>query len=71
MAILDAPTYAFDQRLFNLYNPAFPGFTGDVQAKWVGKVTELNTQIANNSNSHFMVGQTVDAYGEHGYLFIS
>jgi Ca2+-binding RTX toxin-like protein len=37
MAILDAPTYAFDQRLFNLYNPSFPEFTGDVRAKWVGK----------------------------------
>jgi hypothetical protein len=34
-------------------------------------LTEHNTQIANNSNSHFIVGQTVDAYGEHGYLFIS
>jgi Ca2+-binding RTX toxin-like protein len=34
-------------------------------------IEELNTQIANDLNSHFIVGQTVDAYGEHGYLFIS
>jgi hypothetical protein len=34
-------------------------------------VAELNQQIASGSNSHFLVGQTNDAYGEHGYLFIS
>lgn len=34
-------------------------------------VDELNQQIASGSNSHFSVGQTNDAYGEHGYLFIS
>jgi Ca2+-binding RTX toxin-like protein len=34
-------------------------------------IQELNTQIANDLNSHFIVGQTVDVYGEHGYLFIS
>jgi hypothetical protein len=34
-------------------------------------LTELNQQIASGSNSHFLVGQTSDAYGEHGYLFIS
>ena len=32
---------------------------------------ELNAQIASQTNDHFRVGQTVDAYGEHGYLFIS
>lgn len=34
-------------------------------------VTELNEQIASGSNSHFIVGQTTDGYGDHGYLFIS
>jgi Ca2+-binding RTX toxin-like protein len=34
-------------------------------------IQELNAQITNDLNSHFIVGQTVDAYGEHGYLFIS
>jgi serralysin len=34
-------------------------------------LTELNDQIANNSNSHFIVGQTTDVYGDHGYLYIS
>jgi hypothetical protein len=34
-------------------------------------LTELNDQIANNSNSHFIVDQTTDVYGDHGYLYIS
>lgn len=34
-------------------------------------VAELNQQIVAGSNSHFIVGQTNDAYGEHEYLFIS
>lgn len=34
-------------------------------------LTELNTQIATGSNPHFVVGSTVDQYGEHGYLYIS
>ena len=32
---------------------------------------ELNTQIAANTNSHFQVGVVSDAFGDHGYLFIS
>jgi serralysin len=34
-------------------------------------VAELNQQITSGSNSHFVVGQTNDVYGEHGYLYIS
>jgi Ca2+-binding RTX toxin-like protein len=34
-------------------------------------VTELNQQITSGSNSHFVVGQTNDVYGEHGFLYIS
>lgn len=34
-------------------------------------VAELNQQILEGSNSHFIVGQTTDVYGEHGYLYIS
>jgi Ca2+-binding RTX toxin-like protein len=32
---------------------------------------QLNQQITDSLNSHFTVGQTSDAYGEHGYLYIS
>ncbi len=32
---------------------------------------DLNAQISAGANSHFIVGQTVDAFGEHGYLFLS
>jgi Ca2+-binding RTX toxin-like protein len=32
---------------------------------------QLNQQMTEGLNSHFTVGQTSDAYGEHGYLFIS
>lgn len=32
---------------------------------------DLNTQIAANTNSHFQVGVVSDAFGDHGYLFIS
>lgn len=34
-------------------------------------VSELNQQILEGSNSHFIVGATNDVYGEHGYLYIS
>jgi Ca2+-binding RTX toxin-like protein len=34
-------------------------------------VAELNQQIIEGSNSHFIVGATNDVYGEHGYLYIS
>jgi Ca2+-binding RTX toxin-like protein len=37
----------------------------------VESVAELNQQILEGSNSHFIVGATNDIYGEHGYLFIS
>lgn len=60
MAILDAPTYAFDQRLFNLYNPSFPEFTGDVQAKWVGKAS---TPFGFMSASYWsFLGYNLDEY---------
>jgi hypothetical protein len=32
---------------------------------------ELNAQIASQTNIHFIVDKTTDAYGDHGYLFIS
>lgn len=32
---------------------------------------DLNAQISAGTNSHFIVGQTTDAYGDHGYLFLS
>ena len=60
MAILDAPTYAFDQRLFNLYNPSFPEFTGDVQDKWVGKAY---TPFGFTSASYWIfLGNNLDEY---------
>jgi len=34
-------------------------------------LSELNQQITDGLNSHFFVGQTNDAYGDHGYLYIS
>jgi hypothetical protein len=34
-------------------------------------LTDLNAQIAAGTNSHFVVGKTVDDFGEHGYLFLS
>jgi serralysin len=34
-------------------------------------IEDLNAQITAGTNSHFIVGQTVDAFGEHGYLFLS
>lgn len=43
----------------------------NLQAFGVSSLTELNQQIAWGVNSHFTVGRTVDAYGEHGYLLIS
>lgn len=36
-----------------------------------GSLAELNSQIAAGSNPHFLVGQTTDAYGDHGFLHIS
>jgi hypothetical protein len=32
---------------------------------------QLNKQIANQINSHFLVGVVRDVYGDHGYVFIS
>jgi len=34
-------------------------------------LAELNTQINNGTNPNFLVGQTVDDFGTHGYLYIS
>lgn len=36
----------------------------------VNSVAELNQQIENGSNLHFIVGQTIDVHGVHGYLYI-
>ena len=32
---------------------------------------QLNAQIAAETNPHFIVGQTEDLFGQHGYLYIS
>jgi hypothetical protein len=32
---------------------------------------QLNQQITEGLNTHFIVGQTSDVHGEHGYLYIS
>jgi hypothetical protein len=34
-------------------------------------LAQLNQQISIGTNTHFIVGQTSDVYGEHGYLYIS
>jgi Ca2+-binding RTX toxin-like protein len=34
-------------------------------------IEQLNAQIASNLNPHFVVGSVADAFGEHGYLYIS
>jgi Ca2+-binding RTX toxin-like protein len=34
-------------------------------------LAELNTQINSGTNANFLVGQTDDIFGTHGYLFIS
>lgn len=34
-------------------------------------LAELNAQLTNGSNSHFVVGKVSDVYGDHGYLYIS
>lgn len=34
-------------------------------------LTELNQQIAAQTNAHFITGHTSDSLGEHGYLYIS
>jgi|GEM_PF-764345 len=58
-----------DARNANFNSITLTGKT--LQDLGASSVTELNQQIASGSNSHFLVGQTNDAYGEHGYLFIS
>ena len=44
-----------------------------IQRKLTGasSIADLNAQIAAGTNSHFIVGQTTDAYGDHGYLFLN
>jgi Ca2+-binding RTX toxin-like protein len=47
-------------------------FTGlELQDFGVSSLAELNTQLTNQSNSHFQVSSVTDAFGEHGYLYIS
>lgn len=60
---------AADARNANFNSITLTGKT--LQDFGASSVDELNQQIASGSNSHFLVGQTNDAYGEHGYLFIS
>ncbi|UOA07816.1 Ig-like domain-containing protein [Methylobacter sp. S3L5C] len=46
--------------------------TGHTLAEFgASSLTELNTQIINGTNTHFIVGQTTDNLGDHGYLLIS
>jgi Ca2+-binding RTX toxin-like protein len=33
-------------------------------------LVDLNKQIANGTNTHFIIGQTHDSLGDHGYLWI-
>jgi hypothetical protein len=37
----------------------------------IESLDQINQQIAEKINSHFIVGQTTDVYGDHGYLYIS
>jgi hypothetical protein len=47
-------------------------FTGlELQDFGVSSLAELNTQLTNQSNIHFQVNSVTDAFGEHGYLYIS
>lgn len=34
-------------------------------------LANLNSEIANGTNSHFLVGQITDTFGTHGYLYLS
>ena len=53
----------------NLNSITFTGLT--LQDFGVSSLAELNTQLSNQSNGHFLVSSVTDIYGEHGYLFIS
>ena len=53
----------------NLNSITFTDMT--LQDFGVSSVAELNTQLANQSNPHFLVSSVSDVYGEHGYLYIS
>uniref|UniRef100_UPI0021D49BB3 cadherin-like domain-containing protein n=1 Tax=Methylobacter psychrophilus TaxID=96941 RepID=UPI0021D49BB3 len=46
--------------------------TGHTLAQFgASSLADLNTQIINGTNTHFIVGQTTDDLGVHGYLSIS
>jgi Ca2+-binding RTX toxin-like protein len=53
----------------NLNSITFTNMT--LQNFGASSLAELKTQLANQSNSHFVVNSVSDAYGEHGYLYIS
>jgi hypothetical protein len=53
----------------NLNSITFTDMT--LQDFGVSSLAELNTQLANQSNSHFLVSSVSDVYGDHGYLYIS
>jgi hypothetical protein len=46
--------------------------TGHTLAEFgASSLADLNTQIINGTNTHFIVGQTTDNFGVHGFLSIS
>ncbi|MEY3760787.1 MAG: hypothetical protein RIR39_2278, partial [Pseudomonadota bacterium] len=45
--------------------------TGHTLAEFgASSLVDLNNQIANGTNTHFITGQTHDSLGDHGYLWI-
>lgn len=53
----------------NLNSITLTGMT--LQDFGASSLAELNAQLVSGSNSHFVVSSVSDAYGEHGYLYIS
>lgn len=53
----------------NLNSITLTGMT--LQDFGASSLSELNTQLTNQTNSHFVVSSVSDAYGDHGYLYIS
>lgn len=63
-----------DNHLPNDRNPDLNSITlsGRTLADFgAASLVELNSQISAGTNPHFVVGSTVDQFGEHGYLYIS
>ena len=53
----------------NLNSITFTGMT--LQDFGASSLAELNTQLTNQTNSHFQVSSVTDTFGDHGYLYIS